>query len=193
MEDNKTKEAQQLSVSTASRAHNNRVMIEYFSNLHSRMGGFQALRIVYESFYFKCGYLPFWDPQARTTGKILKPALSDLQLTSEDNAVKGPSKRPTKVMAVESNKHNLKQFTEEDFEYIIGSQTKFKDVVTDDDELELREVARYLELLLQDKEEGRQNAVLKMFQWLTGYNSYKDAYMNPMEKRIMYRKGLMQD
>lgn len=192
MEDNKTEEAQQVSAPLTP-TQKIKLMVEYFSQLHDRTCQRQAIQILYEAFYFKCGYLPWWDSKRTTTGTILEPTSSASQLTSECKTTKPATKRPTKVMAVESNKHNLKQFTEEDFEYIIGSKTTFKDAVTDDEELEVREFAISLERRMQNEDETRQRAILKMFQWVTDYNSYEDAYTNPMEKRIIYRKGLVED
>ena len=176
-----------FSAYAAGQTHNDPIMDEYFANLPSRTNGRLALRVLYDAFYGKCGYIPPWARQPQPND------LSPSTLTRPEQKSNTPSQYFTKVAAVEAHKTELKNFTEADFEYIIGSRCKFKGAEQDESELELRALAIYLERLMEHKEEAMRTVILKMFQWVTGYNTFKDAYMNENENRIVSRLGLSEE
>jgi hypothetical protein len=126
----------------------------------------------------------------RSVGPLILSPLAHHVEDQMPNRNSSKGKYFSRYEVVESAKPTLKEFTKNDLRYLVGRRCEYKTLNEAHHSCELRAVATYTERHMKDKSKQRQQATLKMFVHVTGYDTYKAAYTNHKETRILSRHGL---
>ena len=78
-----------------------------------------------------------------------------------------------------------------DLRYLAGHESGYHELHTSHHSMSLRALAVQLERITAPLCRRRRRALKRAFKWLTGYESYSDAWKNPNEERILTDKGIV--
>jgi hypothetical protein len=151
-----------------------------------------ALRVLYEAFYYFCGYVDGHDRPRQRWAPNLALLLTHRiggQMQQEQGQ-RSQAAFLTKYEAVQSAKRRLPEFTPKDLQYLVGRRSEYQLLNEAHHACDLRALAAYTERYMKEKSASRQLATLKMFRRITHYHSYRAAYTNVNEMRSLTRYGL---
>ena len=78
-----------------------------------------------------------------------------------------------------------------DLRYLAGHESGYNNLHTSHHSMSLRALAVQLERITASFSRHRRRALKRAFKWLTGYETYMDAWKNPNEERILTDKGIV--
>jgi hypothetical protein len=109
-----------------------------------------------------------------------------------DNWTDEEKKKYIKFDAVMNSVGRLADITKADAFFLVGKKSGYDDLHTSHHTMDVQVVAIHIERLVKTSpSENRRRAIAKAFTFLTGYQSYADAYNNPCERREFTPKGIV--
>jgi len=94
--------------------------------------------------------------------------------------------------AVKSNLSNMNPVTPTDLPMLAGRESGYKSLHVHHHRVSIREAAVQIERLRKTAGRRRRRAIGRAWTWLTEYKTFRDAYSNTQEKRMLTDTGIQE-
>jgi hypothetical protein len=158
----------------------------YLAEQSAKQGEKAALRTLYDGFFHECGYVSAWNRH----GESLYLPSSLTHCVDISHPTPQTKSRKASVWAARGRFPN---FSTRDLKYLAGDDSEYKILHESHHTCPLRAIAILVERYLRDKSIGRNEAIRKMFTYVTGYETFKEAYQNETETRLVTSEGLIEE
>jgi hypothetical protein len=171
---------------THPKSHTNDILMRYDSISTQEA----AYRVFLDCFCYHCGYRAWYQTEDYKSGTTLHTLDANCEGKNKKKYTEEEKKVYTRYGAVMKALSSIPRMHKKDCLYLVGELSGHSKLNKAHHSLHIRPMAIQLERLSKTMTPPRRKAVLKAWEWVTGYDSYEDAYDNVQENRVLTDEGI---